>query len=277
MAMLALENVFQNTWSGTLQAAGCVKPSTPFWGDVIAAVTAEHPHFLFIAETYWDLEWDLQQLGFHFTYDKRLYDRLKNGSVSSIAAHLRADAEYQERLVRFIENHDEERAVTAFGKERALAAAVIMGAIPGMKLYLDGQLEGKRIKLPVQLGREPEEPLNKLMRTSYEKLLTIFKAPVFCSGKWELLEPIASAEGNHRYENMLAMQWRSEKERALIVVNYSSDPAQCRIQLPGTGLPDEYTLVDLWTDKTYTRAKAETSAAGLYVDLPPWAFHIFTY
>ena len=29
-----------------------------------------------MAEVYWDLEWTLQQQGFNYTYDKRLYDRL---------------------------------------------------------------------------------------------------------------------------------------------------------------------------------------------------------
>jgi hypothetical protein len=29
-----------------------------------------------MAEVYWDMEWTLQQQGFDYCYDKRLYDRL---------------------------------------------------------------------------------------------------------------------------------------------------------------------------------------------------------
>ena len=34
-----------------------------------------------MAEAYWDLEWALQQQGFDYCYDKRLYDRLVTGDA----------------------------------------------------------------------------------------------------------------------------------------------------------------------------------------------------
>ena len=61
------------------------------------------------------MEWTLQQQGFDYCYDKRLYDRLAHESAESVRGHLQADAAYQERLVRFIENHDEPRAAATFG------------------------------------------------------------------------------------------------------------------------------------------------------------------
>ena len=70
---------------------------------------------LFIAEAYWDMEWALQQQGFDLCYDKRLYDRLVHGTAESVRGHLQGDAAYQERLIRFIENHDEPRAAATFG------------------------------------------------------------------------------------------------------------------------------------------------------------------
>ena len=68
MAMLVLPEVFQRTW-GIL--------SQPFWPQAIALVQQAFPGFVFMAEVYWDMEAELQQQGFAFTYDKRLYDRLK--------------------------------------------------------------------------------------------------------------------------------------------------------------------------------------------------------
>jgi len=39
----------------------------------------------------------LQQLGFDYTYDKRLYDRLLHGTADAVRGHLHADAAYQSR------------------------------------------------------------------------------------------------------------------------------------------------------------------------------------
>ena len=77
------------------------------------------------------MEWTLQQQGFDLCYDKRLYDRLAHESAESVRGHLQADAGYQERLIRFIENHDEPRAAATFGPAQARAAAVVMSTLAG--------------------------------------------------------------------------------------------------------------------------------------------------
>src|SRR5262249_7508553 len=105
MAMLLLPDVFERTWG---------RPAQPFWTDAIAAVRAAHPGFRFLAEVYWDLEWTMQQLGFDDAYDKRLYDRLVAGRAAPVRDHLRAGLDYQSRLARFLENHDEPRAAATF-------------------------------------------------------------------------------------------------------------------------------------------------------------------
>ena len=85
---------------------------------MIGAVRAEHPDFLFIAEAYWDMEWDLQQLGFDHCYDKRLYDRMLHDGAGAVTGHLHADLAYQHGLIRFIENHDEPRAAGVMSRTR---------------------------------------------------------------------------------------------------------------------------------------------------------------
>ena len=57
-------------------ADGSPPKDNPFWPEAIAAIKRRHPEFMFVAEVYWDMEWELQQAGFDYTYDKRLYDRL---------------------------------------------------------------------------------------------------------------------------------------------------------------------------------------------------------
>ena len=151
MAMLPLNNVFHNTWLGVLNKHGFVRPDTEFWKDAISVVKRKNPEFIFLGEAYWDLEWNLQQVGFDYTYDKRLTERLAANDLSGVRAHLHAEKSFQLKSVRFLENHDEQRAVTKFGKHRSLAAATVISTIQGMKFYFDGQFEGKKNKLAVQL------------------------------------------------------------------------------------------------------------------------------
>lgn len=277
MAILALDNVFGNTWSRVLQKNGFQKPENKFWETAIKRVKEKYPDFIFIAEAYWDLEWELQQLGFDYTYDKKLTDRLIHGNVRDINLHLKAEPEYQNKSVRFIENHDEDRAANILGKQKSMAAAVIISTIPGMRFYYDGQFEGKRIKLPVQLGRDFEEPVRSCFPEFYNKLLNITKSEIFRLGEWKLLRTLPSWETNNTYQNLLAWQWKYKNECRLIVVNYSDVNSQCRIKLDVSGYHDHFLLVDLLHDNEYLRSSEEVYHSGLYIDLKGWQSHIFAY
>ncbi|MFA7228082.1 MAG: alpha-amylase family glycosyl hydrolase [Melioribacteraceae bacterium] len=277
MAMLALNNVFQNTWGGVLSNNGHEKPATEFWTSAIAEIKNERPDFLFIAEAYWDLEWDLQQMGFDYTYDKKLTDRLKSARPSEIKEHLYADIHFQNKLMRFIENHDEERALTVFGKEKSKAAAVISSTIPGLRFYNDGQFEGKKIRLPVQLGREPEELLNENVYEFYNKLLRITSEEIFRQGQWELFEPVNSWGSNTTFKNILAWQWSRQNEKRIIAVNYSESTSTCRLKLDVRGFQEEFVMRDLLNDQTYTRSAEEIYHSGLFIELKPYQSHIFAF
>jgi len=152
MAMLMMNDIFDRTWG---DRAG-PRPDEDYWPTVIAAVKAAHPGFVFLAEAYWDLEWALQQQGFDHCYDKRLYDRLVHDGAEQVHGHLTAETAYQDRLVRFIENHDEPRAAATFPPEKARAAAVTTLTQTGARLVHEGQLEGRKVQLPVFLSRRPD-------------------------------------------------------------------------------------------------------------------------
>jgi len=277
MAMLILNNVFHNTWIGLMNNYGFQKPDKEFWEMAIGRVKEKFPEFIFIAETYWDLEWDLQQMGFDFTYDKKLTDRLHDAPVYSIIQHLRAEEAYQKKSVRFIENHDEERAITSFGKAKSLAAAVVISTIQGLRFYNEGQFEGKRIKLPVQLGREPIEKPIQEVQDYYEKLLEITSDEIFVEGTWQLLEPLSSFEGNNSHQNFLAWLWTYKADHRLVVVNFTDSIAQCRIKLDVAGYDDIIKMTDLLTNVEYIRSSLEVYHQGLFVELKPYHSHIIAY
>jgi len=273
--MLPLNNIFYNTWIGVLKKYGYEKPEKEFWEEAIAQVKAKRVDFLFIAETYWDLEWQLQKLGFDFTYDKKLTDRLVGGNVQSIHNHLQAEEDYQNKSVRFLENHDEERAVVKLGRERSLAAAVIAGTIPGIALYFDGQCDGKKIKLPVQLGREPEEKQDEKIKEFYRKLINITKEEIFKNGKWKFLDTNPVAQSDFTNENLLAWEWRLDDDLRIVVVNYDSITSRCRLKFDIPAKQDEIVLKDLINNNTYKRSLKEISEKGLFVELKSFHSHIF--
>src|SRR4029453_3151220 len=157
----------ERTWG---QRAGAM-PQTEYWRDLIGVVKQRYPDVLFMAEAYWDLEWELQQQGFDFCYDKRLYDRLEHDNPEAIRLHLTAEHGYQQKLVRFIENHDEPRAAATFSREQARAAAVTTLTQPGARLVPEGQLEGRPAQLRVFPARGPEEPVDAELREFYSRLL----------------------------------------------------------------------------------------------------------
>lgn len=277
MAMLSLNNVFDNTWSGILTHGNYEKPAVEFWQESISEIKNVRSDFIFIGEAYWDLEWELQRLGFDYTYDKKLLDRLKLGQISEIKGHLMAEKEFQYKSVRFIENHDEERAVGSLGNDKAKAAAVIMSTISGMRLYYDGQFEGKKIKLPVQLGREPHEGKNDCISNLYNSLLRITNNEIFKFGEWKLIENKPDWEGNKTYNNFLIWLVTFNGRKRLVVINYSRVVSQCKIKIALNNYPNKFKLKDILNGKTYYRKTADVRSEGLFIELGPYKSHIFSY
>jgi hypothetical protein len=271
MAMLLLNSIFERTWGSR---AG-KPPATDYWRELIPAVKKTHPDFLFVAEAYWDLEWELQQQGFDFCYDKRLYDRLEHGNAESVRQHLCADLVYQEKLLRFIENHDEPRAAATFSAPKQRAAAVAMTTLPGARLFHEGQFEGRKIRLPVFLGRRPAELADQPLQIFYQWLLDAVDAPVFREGQWGFCA-CAGWPDNQSYQNLVAWSWVKDNDRHLIIVNLSDSAAQARVQVPWEELRGKsWRLVDGLSGETYDRNGDEMRDPGLYVDLKPWAYHFF--
>lgn len=269
MAMLLLPEVFQRSWGLTPAA---------FWPKAIAAVRQVRPGFTFLAETYWDLEWDLQHQGFDYCYDKRLYDRLRTSDAVSIRAHLSAGLDYQDHLARFLENHDEPRAATAFSWPRHQAAAIVTFLAPGLRFFHQGQLNGARIHLPVHLRRGPLEPPNPAIAAFYERLIAVLsKRDTFRHGIWSLIPPEPAWRGNPTWQDFVAYAWQGAGgDNYVAVVNYSDHQAQCHLRLPFTGLAGKsFRLTDVMGSEVYDRDGSGLIDPGLYIDLGPWRYNLF--
>jgi len=273
MAMLVTHDIFLRTWGGQFIPSGA-----EFWPATIAEVRYTHPNMLLMAEVYWDMEYQMQQMGFDYAYDKRLYDRLRGDNVILVREHLQlANVDYQRRLVRFLENHDEERAMVAFGAARSRAVATVTLTLPGARLVHDGQMEGRRRRLPVQLGRRMPESAEPGLEPFYRRLLGALRQPVFHDGQWYALEPYEAWAGNPSHRNMLAHAWRMGSERRLAVANLANERGQCFVLLGPLGLESAagWELVDLLGSARHVRDGRALITRGLYLELPAYGHHLF--
>ncbi len=277
MAMLILRQVFADTWGERSRPADAEIAVEEFWKEAIEHVKQSSPRFLFVGESYWNLEWNLQRLGFDYTYDKTLYDRLLHEGAGSVRDHLKATIEYQQRSARFIENHDEPRVAQALANEAwHYAAAMIASTVPGMLLLHEGQLDGRKVRVPVQLARRPNEALSPATHSFYERLLSCLESDVISNGEWRLLEHHAAWHDNFSYENILAYSWKRGTDVRLIVVNYAPMNSQCYITLQLDGMESpKLEFRDLMSSSVYVRDRLGFQNKGMYFDLPAYGMHLF--
>ena len=268
MAMLVLPDVFERTWG---------RRAPGFWPTATRRVREQVPGFRFMAEVYWDLEWTMLQHGFDYAYDKRLYDRLSEGHARPAREHLYAGLDYQSRLARFMENHDEPRAAATFARGMHAAAAVITYLSPGLRFFHQGQLEGRRKHVAPHLVRAPVEPVDGTIQQFYDGLLAVLRQPVLREGQWRLLEGTPAWDGNWTSECVIAWSWEAQDgQRRLIAVNYAGNQSQCYVRLPFPELSGcTVRLEDLMGPARYDRDGNDLVSGGLYLDLPPWSYHVF--
>jgi hypothetical protein len=268
MAMLVLPDVFERTWG--LQAE-------PFWPKATKRVRERVPDFCFMAEVYWDLEWTMLQQGFDFAYDKRLYDRLRAAQAGPVRGHLQAGLDYQSKLARFLENHDEPRAAATLSPGMHEAAAVITYLSPGLRFFHQGQLEGRKKRISPHLVRAPVEPADEALQRFYGDLLAVLRQPAVRDGEWRLLDCTPAWDGNWTSDCCIAWSWRGDDgQRLLIVVNYAANQSQCYVRLPWPDLAGgTVRLGDLMGPAAYDREGSDLISRGLYLDLPPWQRHVF--
>jgi hypothetical protein len=263
MAMLVLPDVFERTWG---------RRAPLFWPTATERVRERAPGFTFMAEVYWDLEWTMQQQGFDYAYDKRLYDRLREGHARPVREHFHAGLDYQDKLARFLENHDEPRAAATFTPVMHRAAAVTTFLSPGLRFFHQGQFEGRKKRISPHLGRGPVEPVDQDLRGFYDLLLEVLKSSAVRDGDWKLLECVPAWDGNWTNDCFVAFSWQcGDGERMIVAVNYAPNQSQCHARLPfGDLARRKWRLQDRLDAAAYEWNGDDLQSRGLFLDMAPW-------
>jgi hypothetical protein len=279
MAMLLLKDVFARTWE-RFPCSGDA-PAFEFWADAITAMKKAHPDFLFLAEAYWGLESRLQELGFDYTYDKELYDRVVARDPSGAQRRLlNSPSKFVSADAHFLENHDEARVASILSLEEHKAAALVMLGLPGMRFLHEGQLEGRKIKTPVQLARRVAEAAQPQIEELYSDLLLTLPRTAVGRGEDKLLAPRKAWEENPTAENFILVQWQlpGTADFDLVVVNLAPHRSQCYAPLTIPNLASfDWSLRDLLSTERYVRSGRDLAMRGLYLDLPAHGAQLFEF
>jgi hypothetical protein len=194
-----------------------------------------------------------------------------------VREHFHAGLDYQNKLARFLENHDEPRAAATFSGGMHEAAAVITFLAPGLRFFHQGQFDGRLKRISPHLRRAPQEAVNDTLRQFYERLLAVLRRPLVRDAKWQLLEGAPAWDGNGSSDAFIACSWHdSSGARLLVVVNYAGHASQCYLRLPFSDLGSgRWLLRDLLSEACYERNGNDLQSRGLYLELTPWQYHVF--
>jgi glycosidase len=268
MAMLHLNDIFGKNWAHFLN--GAAAPGKEFWTEAHATV----PGLILLAEAYWGTEQRLLDLGFSFAYDKGLYDSVRDIQIPDVHARLAAGTAYQSRLARFLENHDEARCATVFGGERLPSVGTLMGTLPGMRFYHQGELEGRKIHLPITLRMAAAEKPDPPSAAFFAKILRATKDDTFHNGEWNLL-PV-TPEKDTTSENLIVYEWQSDISWKVISLNLAGQASQGYVHFGDRLLPaKEYVFNDVLNDVRYVRSREELISPGFFVRREGFEAHLF--
>jgi hypothetical protein len=273
MAMLLIREIFEETWGE--HPCRVKAEEGEFWEAAIRALREQHPRLLLIAEAYWNREKELIQLGFDYAYQKSIADALFD--EPSAVQRLALEADWLDRGVHFLENHDERRAAGRLDPDPHRAAAFAMLTLPGLRLLQDGQLDGAKVRTPVQLGRRRMESPDPAVQGLYARLLSALLPAEEQGRSPKLLAARRAWDDNPTAEWFILVQWQDGTDGfCLAVTNLAPHRSQCYAPLSVPGLAaHDWRLSDLLGEERYERSGEELQRQGLFLDVPAHATQLF--
>ena len=276
MAYIMLNDYFYGTWNKELNSWGWSKPSEEFWKSAIREAKNAYPNLVFLAEVYGDQFKTLLNLGFDYTYDKELLDRYRNGHLDNIRGWIQYTNQYSKHLCRFIENHDDNRAVSMFGGniKRTDITALATYTLPGMKFYFQDQWYGYRNKLDVHLRRSKAESKSIEAMGFYKIMFNFINDNIFRNGDFTYL----NASGDTAWR-LIAYRWRDNmsNNKMLVVINYSDQTGSGRVKISDISGSGTIKLKEILSGVTYERNRDELRNNGLFVIINDFSAQIFKY
>ncbi len=197
-----------------------------FWREVVDRIAKEVPDTLLLAEAFWMMEgYFVRTLGMHRVYNSAFMNMLKNQENQkyrqSIKNTLAFEPEILKRYVNFMNNPDEDTAISQFGDgDRYFAVATLLATLPGLPMIGHGQIEGfyEKYGMEYQRAYYDEKPNDALIGEHYRRIFPLFRKRYLFSGV-EDFNFYDCLDNDYVQESVYAYVNGAHGEKTLILVN----------------------------------------------------------
>lgn len=276
MAMLLNPSTFLQTWGHLLSGTERVfMEKSNFWKKATDKARRVKNGFVFMAEAYWDQN-QLVKDGFDYTYAKgELYDKCESlvrgrGNPEWIANYLKFDPNLSHRI-NFTENHDEERALMKFGEAPSKAFSALLAFMgKGVWMVHQGQEEGSRIKIPMQISRTRRETPMTDLQAYYQRLHVWRRMVPFREGN-RTIPPHFPADNEGSSRNIIVQQGDIKSKRMIACTNLSNNTSRSFVMVPPGA---KIQVFDLMSGQSVKDIATPTESGHFFVELKPWSSQI---
>ena len=196
-----------------------------FWRQVVQRIADKKPETLLIAEAFWMMEgYFVRNLGMHRVYNSAFMHMLRDEKNAKFRNVIKKTLDYDPRIlkryVNFMNNPDEDTAISQFGEGgKYFGVCVLMATLPGLPMFGHGQIEGLHEKYGMEYGRAyyDESPNQDLISRHEREIFPLLQKRHLFSGVKHFYFFDFIEENNGVNDNVFAYTNRYGEENALIL------------------------------------------------------------
>lgn len=268
-----------------------------FWKEVVERIAEERPDTLLIAEAFWMMEgYFVRNLGMHRVYNSAFMHMLRDENNAKyrkvLLDTLSHDPRILKRFVNFMNNPDEETALSQFGKGgKYFGICTMMATLPGLPMFGHGQIQGLHEKYGMEYKKAyyEEVPDQDLIDRHKREIFPLLKKRSLFSGADHFVLYDFTTHNGSVNQNVFAYSNRLDTQSALVVFNNKWEEAKGIVRsspLPGEeklasqlGLdrdPNTFTIFqDQISGLEYIRPTTDLFDHGLQLALGAYDYHVF--
>ncbi len=277
-----------------------------FWMDVVRNIAERSPDTLLLAEAFWMMEpYFVRTLGMHRVYNSAFMNFLKAEENKEFRTSIKNTIEFNpeilKRFANFMNNPDEETAVSQFGSDdKYFGVCTLLSTLPGLPMFGHGQVEGFHEKYGMEYRKAymDESPDTNLFERHKREIFPLLKKRnIFSHSENFRLYDFIDMNGEIN-EDVIAYSNFHSGEHSIVVfnnrysdcsgrINYSSffaeiSPGGKKIlkrssigeSLNLSGSNNEYLIFrDIVSSFQYIRRSSEIVENGLYFELGAFKYH----
>jgi len=270
-----------------------------FWRQVVQRIADEKPETLLIAEAFWMMEgYFVRNLGMHRVYNSAFMHMLrdeKNAKFRNVIKKtLDHDPRILKRYVNFMNNPDEDTAISQFGEGgKYFGVCVMMATLPGLPMFGHGQIEGLHEKYGMEYDRAyyDESPNQDLISRHEREIFPLLQKRRLFSGvkhfyffdfvekEYTINEDVYAYTNRYGAENALILfhnKWGESKGTIKRSIDLGDNKQNLGTALGLEKVPQTFILFkDHISGLSFIRSTEEFFRNGLDVELGAYDYRVY--